>query len=376
VVDESPAGEASYRARFFFDPNGMEMGNYVQHSILCGYSGASGASHMLVVDFRIANGAYQVRALTLTDESGWRWTSFFPISDDEHYLEVEWQAASGEGANDGQLALYIDGLERSRLVALDNDTRRVERVALGAVTGIDGGTHGSYYFDAFRSQRASYIGVAGVRADFSASPAGGAAPLTVQFSSLSEPEERISSYLWEFGDGETSPLRDPEHVYELEGKYTVTLTVSGDGAQDTLVRTGYIDVSDLIFADGFESTDLSAWSSSVTDGGDLSVSTDAALVGAYGMQAVIDDGSPVYVVDESPAGEASYRARFYFDPNGMEMGNYEMHSILYGYSGASGASHMLVVDFRMANGAYQVRALTLTDESGWRWTTAPGQWKA
>ena len=47
--------------------------------------------------------------------------------------------------------------------------------------------------------------------------------------------------------------------------------------------------SDVIFADGFESGNLSAWSASVTDGGDLSVmSGGAALVGGSGLQAVIE----------------------------------------------------------------------------------------
>ncbi|MEA3441708.1 MAG: hypothetical protein U9R58_15645, partial [Chloroflexota bacterium] len=75
----------------------------------------------------------------------------------------------------------------------------------------------------------------------------------------------------------------------------------------------------LIFADGFESGDLSAWSSSTTDGGDLSVTTGAAMVGTYGMQAVIDDNNAIYVTDDSPDGETEYVVRFYFDPNSISM---------------------------------------------------------
>jgi hypothetical protein len=45
----------------------------------------------------------------------------------------------------------------------------------------------------------------------------------------------------------------------------------------------------VIFSDGFESGDFSAWSSATTDGGDLSVTSAAALAGSYGMQALIDD---------------------------------------------------------------------------------------
>jgi hypothetical protein len=41
---------------------------------------------------------------------------------------------------------------------MDNDTRRIDRVRLGALTGIDTGTRGTYYFDAFESRRQNYIG--------------------------------------------------------------------------------------------------------------------------------------------------------------------------------------------------------------------------
>ena len=38
------------------------------------------------------------------------------------------------------------------------DTWRIERARLGAVAGIDTGTRGTIYFDAFESRRQSYIG--------------------------------------------------------------------------------------------------------------------------------------------------------------------------------------------------------------------------
>lgn len=57
------------------------------------------------------------------------------------------------------------------------------------------------------------------------------------------------------------------------------------------------------------------WTSARTDRGDLRVSSAAALEGIYGLEAVIDDNRAIYVVDETPAGLTSYRARFLFDPN-------------------------------------------------------------
>ncbi|MEW6179159.1 MAG: RHS repeat-associated core domain-containing protein [Chloroflexota bacterium] len=77
---------------------------------------------------------------------------------------------------------------------------------------------------------------------------------------------------------------------------------------------------DLIFADGFESGNLNAWSA-VAGGANLSVTTTAALRGSYGLQAVVNDTTTAYLQDNSPTAEPRYRARFYFDPNSAVMSN-------------------------------------------------------
>jgi hypothetical protein len=94
----------------------------------------------------------------LTDSTTWRYTSWFTISDAPHFIELDWRAATAAGASDGSLTLWIDGTWRANLTGVDNDTRRVDRVRLGAVAGIDTGTRGAYYFDAFESRRQTYIG--------------------------------------------------------------------------------------------------------------------------------------------------------------------------------------------------------------------------
>ena len=78
---------------------------------------------------------------------------------------------------------------------------------------------------------------------------------------------------------------------------------------------------EAIFADGFESGDLSAWSFGATDGEDLTAQAGAAMAStSFGLQAVVDDTVGVYVEDGSPADENRYRARFYFDPSGFDPG--------------------------------------------------------
>ena len=45
-----------------------------------------------------------------------------------------------------------------------------------------------------------------------------------------------SSNLWNFGDGNTSPLVNPTHTYNTPGNYTVSLIVNGCGRSDTLTE--------------------------------------------------------------------------------------------------------------------------------------------
>jgi PKD repeat protein/predicted glutamine amidotransferase len=80
-------------------------------------------------------------------------------------------------------------------------------------------------------------------AEFSADSQTGQAPLTVQFNE--ECTGRITSYNWNFGDGENSTDQNPIHTYTIPGMYTVTLTVAGPGGTDSETKEQYIEVSDV-----------------------------------------------------------------------------------------------------------------------------------
>jgi hypothetical protein len=62
-------------------------------------------------------------------------------------------------------------------------------------------------------------------ADFSATPTYGVPPVTVQFTD--ESAGTPTGWTWDFGDGNTSNERNPEHTYTSTGNYTVSLTVTG-----------------------------------------------------------------------------------------------------------------------------------------------------
>jgi len=88
---------------------------------------------------------------------------------------------------------------------------------------------------------------------------------------------------------------------------------------------GTLTVDDGIFKDGFENGSLAGWSSAVTDSGDLAVTNAAAIRGLTGLAGTVNDVNPLYVQDDSPAGESHYRARFYFDPQGFDTGEAQGH---------------------------------------------------
>jgi len=78
-----------------------------------------------------------------------------------------------------------------------------------------------------------------VKADFYAETVSGIAPMSVQFYDLSI---NSTSWSWDFGDGGTSILQNPIHVYTTGGKFTVKLTASNNGSSDVLTSTNLIDV--------------------------------------------------------------------------------------------------------------------------------------
>lgn len=54
------------------------------------------------------------------------------------------------------------------------------------------------------------------------------------------------SYVWDFGDGKTSTEKDPQHVFNKRGTYTVKLTVNSDeGCTNSLTATNYLNVANF-----------------------------------------------------------------------------------------------------------------------------------
>ena len=76
-----------------------------------------------------------------------------------------------------------------------------------------------------------------LQARFEAAPANGRSPLKVQF--IDKSGGVVAKYAWDFGDGQTSDLRNPMHEYKLQGEaqsFHPRLTIAdstGQGAKDS-----------------------------------------------------------------------------------------------------------------------------------------------
>ena len=164
-------------------------------------------------------------------------------------------------------------------------------------------------------------------------------------------------------DNGSNRLENDGKVWEIDlsSAQTSTPTIT---PSPTLTSTP--QAADLIFADGFESGNLSAWTEGVTDAGDLVVSSRAAMKGDSGLQALIDDNTAIYVKDGSPEGEGRYRARYYFNPNSISMVHGDSFYMFMGYQGST--TVVVRGAFRMYNGLYQVRFGLLNDSGTWQST--------
>jgi PKD repeat protein len=77
-------------------------------------------------------------------------------------------------------------------------------------------------------------------ADFLANKVSGTVPLTVNFTNTST---NSTSFLWDFGNGQSSTLQNPSITYNTAGTYTVTLIATGEGGNNTIIKTNLITIS-------------------------------------------------------------------------------------------------------------------------------------
>ncbi|NTW32519.1 MAG: PKD domain-containing protein, partial [Bacteroidetes bacterium] len=82
--------------------------------------------------------------------------------------------------------------------------------------------------------------VAQLNASFSCDNPSGCNPIVVQFHDLSTGAS--TNWHWDFGNGSTSSLQNPQTTFMNPGAYTITFIVSNTSGSDTLIKPFYIKV--------------------------------------------------------------------------------------------------------------------------------------
>lgn len=98
-------------------------------------------------------------------------------------------------------------------------------------------------------------------ADFDADTTSGSAPLSVQFTDLSQ---NANEWNWNFGDGNTSSEPNPQHIYFSAGNYDVNLTVINENETASKINT-IIVLEESNSSDSNNNTDTTSSSDSNRD---------------------------------------------------------------------------------------------------------------
>ncbi|TVZ13862.1 MopE-related protein [Maribacter sp. MAR_2009_72] len=107
-----------------------------------------------------------------------------------------------------------------------------------------------YDYNGLKDEKTAYITVngsnnnSGPTAIISADKVSGIAPLNVQFTGSNSTDDiGVATYAWNFGDGTTSSVANPQHTFSSVGNFEVFLTVTDDsGLTDT--KSLYVNVEE------------------------------------------------------------------------------------------------------------------------------------
>lgn len=113
-------------------------------------------------------------------------------------------------------------------------------------------------------------------ANFTGSPITGTTPLTVQFTDQST--NSPTSWLWDFGDGNTSIAQNPSHTYNSISLYTVSLNATNAFGSNTSTKTNYINVTISNFTSYIIQNNVFVYGTRLNFGGDEVIGDGATIV--------------------------------------------------------------------------------------------------
>ncbi len=209
------------------------------------------------------------------------------------------------------------------------------------------------------------ISVESVTPQFLQTPANGCSPLTVQFTDQSfSSTGTITSWLWNFGDGDFSTIQNPTHTYIIPGTYNVALTVTNtDGCTTTFTSIIPVNVYPLPTADfsisnlpvttlepnaQFQDNSISAatWQWNFGDGGTSNLQNPSHVyagdTGTYNIMLVVSNS---YGCFDTVYSELTVYDEFtFFIPNAFTPNGNELNETFGGFGSGIAAYHMLIFD--------------------------------
>ncbi len=138
--------------------------------------------------------------------------------------------------NVGYTTLIVAGLalllssnskkDNSKNLAKKNNATKNEIISLDSSSNLD--VHEENIAAEKNKKSEEIIALAAV-AKFSPSIESGCAPLSIKFNNTSA---HADSYIWDFGNGETSTKKNPDYTFKKPGEYIITLTAKNSIGTD------------------------------------------------------------------------------------------------------------------------------------------------
>jgi len=171
---------------------------------------------------------------------------------------------------------------------------------------------------------------------FTYSPSSPYAGQTVQFTDTSTGNP--TSWQWDFGDGSSSAIQNPTHVYSTSGTYTVTLRVTNSAESKTTSKT--ITVKPVVLADfSFSPTNptvatsvqftdkstgnITSWSWKFGDGATSTQKNPVhtySAAGSYNVTLTVSDGMTSNSMTQTITVKANILADFTYSPSSPVVG--------------------------------------------------------
>jgi hypothetical protein len=145
LEDDSPGAERLLRARFYLRLDQLTLGSGTVFDHF--QARDAGGTPQLRVVLRGGSGTKLLEIAAREDPGSESSTSPIVVpSNGWIEVELEWKAAD-PGRSDGQVRLWIDGLEKPGLAGLDNETGSIDVLRWGVIEGLDTGSGGTVDLD-------------------------------------------------------------------------------------------------------------------------------------------------------------------------------------------------------------------------------------